>query len=425
MRRMQRLARRGKLLGLAPLGQGQGGGVAGPDRFLGPPYYLINDTFTTNRAAGAVNGTDAEPGPGRRVVVDTNGKLSLSNGSVLLASLAPASSNPLLNYSMLSRLAGRLVKFAATSSSGSAPLRCGFVEPGASGVQHTITFLSSFTVTSTSAGVNDPLWGSRTPTIENDYVVVLRDSGAMYFQKATNWLLGWIAMAGSSSPVQPGIASILNGASSSVSFLRIPATLWLPAPIASDGFSSWGTSDGLGHAEGIAGGLGSGGGGLAISSYYGTWGAAGGVAQCSALNSGIGLAGRDVGTADMIATVKVTRSGGVAGLFVRENADDRVMAVHNGTNAQLIKRVSGVETTLINTAATYVAGAELRLICEGTKFRLFYNNVAVGSEQTISDTSLQAETLAGVYTTDTGNSFDDLVVYARGSGGEYAALGDF
>ena len=39
-------------------------GVANPAFVDGMPGYFINDNFTTPLAAGAVNGTNAEPGPG-------------------------------------------------------------------------------------------------------------------------------------------------------------------------------------------------------------------------------------------------------------------------------------------------------------------------------------------------------------------------
>lgn len=39
---------------------------------------LLVDTFDTNRAAGSVNGTAAEPGAGVRTVVDTQSKLSIT-----------------------------------------------------------------------------------------------------------------------------------------------------------------------------------------------------------------------------------------------------------------------------------------------------------------------------------------------------------
>ena len=42
------------------------------------PAWLLYDQFTTIRAVTAVNGTAAEPGPGTRVVVDTESKLSIT-----------------------------------------------------------------------------------------------------------------------------------------------------------------------------------------------------------------------------------------------------------------------------------------------------------------------------------------------------------
>lgn len=59
--------------------------------------------------------------------------------------------------------------------------------------------------------------------------------------------------------------------------VRIPFDLFLPSPICSDGFgSAFGTTDGLGHSEGIAGGIGSGGGGVAWTGS--TWSVSGGKA---------------------------------------------------------------------------------------------------------------------------------------------------
>lgn len=425
-RRAQRLAPWGKLLGLAPLGRGQGGGVAGPDQFGDPPYYLVNDTFTTNRAAGVVNGTDAEPGPGRRVVVDGNSKLSLIGGSAVFATGGVGVGDPGLWYaSSFLREVGVVGLIQAAYTVGG--IEAGF-DAGQSGAVTDCLRLTGTSISMRSNGGALVAVGAAAAATAYTVALATRANGYFYFIKGgafTNWTLLWSSATVTGGGRYPSLVVIGNTSVATSAYIRVPATRWLPVPLLSDGFSAWGTSDGLGHAEGIAGGLGSGGGGLAMTAYVGSWGAAGGVASCSALTGGVGLAGRDVGTADMIATVKVTRAGGVAGLFVRENADDRVMAVHNGTNAQLIKRVASVDTTLINTAATYVAGAELRLICQGTAFRLFYNNVAIGSEQTISDVSLQAETLAGIYTTDTGNTFDDLVVRARGSGGEYTALDAF
>jgi hypothetical protein len=66
----------------------------------------------------------------------------------------------------------------------------------------------------------------------------------------------------------------------------------------------------------------------------------------------------------------------------------------------------------------------LRVVASGSAFRVYYNNAAVGTEQTISDAALQSGTAHGLYTTDTGNTFDDFTVYARGTDGEYDTILD-
>jgi len=429
---MARRAHRGKLLGNAPLGQGQGGGVAGPDRFVGPPYYLINDTFTTDRAAGAVNGTDAEPGPGRRETQDTNGKLSLSGGSVVLATGGAATGNPRLWYgSTMMRTSGRLcVARGATTSSGG--VEVGWDINTAGGITEAIRLFGT-TLTLRVNGVTLTV-GAIVAATDYDMIVIQRVSlGSLFFVKGgafVNWTLIWVSADPTSNPRIPTFCSASTTSVGTISFFRVPAERWLPAPLLSDGFSTFAVSaptatDGLGHAEGIAGGLGAGGGGVWPYTQVGTWQASGGVASASALSSGVALAYMDVGTLDLIATVKIAVAGGTAGLIVRGDANNHVRAIHTGTNAQLVKLVAGVATTLIDAVATYVAGAEIRVICEGTKFRLFYNNVAIGTEQTVADAALNTDGYAGIRSTNTANTFDDLVVRARGSGGEYAALDAF
>jgi hypothetical protein len=47
----------------------------------GEPGYALNDRFVVDRAAGAVNGTSAEPGPGgNRIVVDPGNNISVLSG---------------------------------------------------------------------------------------------------------------------------------------------------------------------------------------------------------------------------------------------------------------------------------------------------------------------------------------------------------
>jgi hypothetical protein len=244
-------------------------------------------------------------------------------------------------------------------------------------------------------------------------------------KRAGHWLLLYFTASENSAVMYPSFATIVSGALE-VSLLAVPAKLWLPAPLVSDGFSAWGASDGLGHAEGVTGGLGSGGAGETWASESETWTAAGGVAYSE---DGIGvenIATVDSGVADVIATANVTLATGSGGVVVRwTDGANYVKAVHNKTNARLIKVVNGTPTTLIDTAAAYVAGAPIRVICDGQKFRLFYNNVAVGAEQTIADAALADGTGQGIILLDdAGHTADDFTVFARGTDGEYDTILD-
>lgn len=71
--------------------------------------YLLRDEFTTDRAAGAVHGTAAEPGPGTRVVVDTESKLTIASGALTFAGgkAVPSTGDPGLWHGAFARNAGR------------------------------------------------------------------------------------------------------------------------------------------------------------------------------------------------------------------------------------------------------------------------------------------------------------------------------
>ena len=45
--------------------------------------YLLRDEFTTARAAGSVNGTPCEPGPGTRLLADTAGSVTIADGKLV------------------------------------------------------------------------------------------------------------------------------------------------------------------------------------------------------------------------------------------------------------------------------------------------------------------------------------------------------
>lgn len=397
-------------------------------RAAGAFDYLLNDTFTTNRAAGAVDGTAAEPGPGRRSVTDGNSKMSLSGGQLLFATGGVGNGDPGLWYGAIARGPGRLLVASVTPAAANKTVDVGW-DSNQAGITDSYALLFRATGAMTARVSGTPAVALRDYTGGTTYpvAVILRTVGAMILVKSGgNWLLLWATnvQASNASPVYPNINALDAGAT--VDYIRVPAEKWLPTPLISDGFSVAGTSDGLGHAEGIAGGLGSGGAGLAWTSALGTWSAAAGVAAATALSAGQAIATVDCGAADLLISVNMTVPTATLAIVVRwTNESNFIMLRRTPTNLQLVKTIAGVATTVSDNASTYVAGAEVRLVCEGTKFRMFYNNAAVSTEQTIADAAVQSATVVGLRSGDTTCTADNFVAYARGTGGEHAALDAF
>lgn len=386
--------------------------------------YLINDTFTTNRAAGSINGTAAEPGPGQRTVLDTNGKLSIVSGDLTFAAGGVGVADPDLRYDILERSTGRVLTFGVTHTASGLEAGWDAAGGGSGNINDCIR------VVTTTLAIRQNLVaitvGAVATSTAYRYAVVQRGAtGHLYFIKGgafTNWTLIWISAVGTAQ--RPNIVCLTTTTAGIVGYIRVPAAFWLPTPLASDGFgATFGTTDGLGHAEGVATGIGSGGSGRTYT-QVGTWENSGGSCSSTVLSGGTSsLTYVDTGEADVIATVAFTRGGGDGGLLLRfADGNNFITCRHDGTNVILVKKVAGTNTTVQTTAATYVAGAELRVICTGSAFRVYYNNVLVGSEQTIADAALQTPTNYGLYTTSTANTFDDFIVYARGAGNEYVAL---
>lgn len=124
---------------------------------------------------------------------------------------------------------------------------------------------------------------------------------------------------------------------------------------------------------------------------------------------------RDFRQADVDASVNAVivlnnPCGLVLNLDSTSSPANYVQALHDGTNAQLLKCVAGVFTSLISTAATYVAGATIRLTKSGTTYTLYYNAVAISTPQTISDASIVSNTRHGMFNTYELNTLDDFSI---------------
>jgi hypothetical protein len=254
---------------------------------------------------------------------------------------------------------------------------------------------------------------------------VVRSAGAHFFiDTGSGWWLVWSSVTNTNDPLFCGM-NAFSLAFTCDYFHNPQFARWLPAPIISDGFgSAFGLSDGLAHLE--QGGMGRGGHGAAWTQQVGAWTVASGRASASATSGGIAIATVQGGTKDVLADIKLTRSAGQGGLLLRyTDASNYLYANHDGTNCFLKQVLAGVTTTLITAAAAYSANAVIRVDLNGVGARLYYNNTLVGTTASIN--AALTATLHGLYVTDvTANlTVDDLIVWPKGTGNEYAILDTF
>jgi hypothetical protein len=222
--------------------------------------FLLRDDFDIDLPAGAVNGTTCRTGQAR-MVTDTEGKLSVAGGKLVFSGgkTTPAYSDPAVSYPAVTRQTGLMLLERMTPNS------IGISQPlvyaddplwywGQSYLFDTLLNICTWVVSQQQAGAY---------LVGNSYclAIILRVDGALFLANFGNgWRLLHYRSGDTTATLYPKCSG--NSQQFVVDTIRIPQRLWLPAPILSDGFSLPGVSDGKGHAEGVAGGLGSGGGGV-------------------------------------------------------------------------------------------------------------------------------------------------------------------
>jgi hypothetical protein len=143
----------------------------------------------------------------------------------------------------------------------------------------------------------------------------------------------------------------------------------------------------------------------------------------------------DAGTADVIVGVDIVCAAGYqAGIVVNLDSAATPLNYINayidgfnlgaGTTRILLDEiVNGVTTNKITvTNATYVSGARLEVIRDGTSCRVIYNKILVGVSATMT---ANVNTRHGLFSTNAANTFDNLQVMPRGTSGEYSALNKY
>lgn len=389
-----------------------GGGVA----------YDLLDQFLTDRAAGAVNGTQAEPTGGVRTVVDTESKLSLSGGKATFSGgkASPAYGDPGLWEAAITRTVGKLIFVHFNSSTLSNRILVITVDVDQAGAG-TYTFLLNGTINIQARGGQAVMGAGLAANTDYIAIFALNSTGCQQFLYGGAYTVPKLLYRDPQSNAATLYPGLVGFSAVWVSdYIKSPVNLWLARPLASDGFaSSFGTTDGLGHVD-ASSSLGSGGGGLTWTQQAGTWTVAIGKANASALSGGLAIATIPTASKDVFVSADLTRSGGNVGIVARyADADNYLRAYHDGTNVVLEQVLAGTPSTLMTAAKAYSANARLELALDGNNAQLWYNHSRVNIVSTV-DPSLTA-TAHGLYSTNTGNTLDNFSVWAVGTGGEYSA----
>lgn len=206
------------------------------------PSYTLNDQFTTDRAAGEVDGTSAEPTGGTRIATDTNSKFSVTGGQASFATGGISYGNPGLWYPSLTRAMGRILVGTINLDSCQDGFMLGFDTGTSSTLDGNAFYQMNQTLVPYDSKVIGPVIMGIPFGAERKLALILRGTGAYYYAKGgtfTNWTLVWISSISSTATPYPGI--IGGGYYQDTVFtadnIRIPTATWLPTPLAYDTFT--------------------------------------------------------------------------------------------------------------------------------------------------------------------------------------------
>ena len=379
---------------------------------IGADLYLINDSYLTDLAAGSVDGTQAEPTGGERNVLDGESGISISGGFLEFAGQAvtPSFGEQSVYYPSVQRELGLTVLFNANFENTNQSLLGFDTDEAGTVVEYAFYPVGTTLFIYITGSLKDVGIGAILDASYRNLAISTRENGAFFFLAGK---LVYATETSGDSTLYVGLATLTQ--EMSVGYTRVPVSTLSFLPHASDGFSTDGETDGLGHAET------SGGSGVSYTDQEGTGSVSGGVYSADSLG---GSTSRHISTVSCpdnvyieldIESVAVAEAG-IAARY--EDSDNLLLAYHDGTNVVLDEIVSGTPNNLISSAVAYVQSARIALRVDGTNARLFYNDALVGTA-TI-DGGLTSDN-AGMYFDNTSDTVDNLVIWDVDGASSYLA----
>lgn len=197
---------------------------------------LLRDEFYTDRAAGQINGTSAEPGPGTRIVTDTEGKAYITNGKLYLTPKStPSYGDPGVWYPTITRTSGRALIYKATRlSSGREGINVyqfGFDTNISSSPTFFFYPYTTYLLVRTKSGVVFRIINGFALDKTCTFALVLRTAGQFWFVKeeGQNWKLLYVDHNNTNNTLYPALTNY--DSTTEVEFARV---IDLPSPFNND-----------------------------------------------------------------------------------------------------------------------------------------------------------------------------------------------
>lgn len=211
---------------------GLGGGA-------GSVLYLLRDLFNTDRAAGSVNGTLAEPTGQTRTVTDGNNKLAVISGNLDFSTGGAGAGDPGLWYPAITRILGRIFIAKITPTNTNGAISAGWDSAASGSILDAIVFNAGGVI---AIRVNGTLINVGVYSAGVSYTVtgIERTAGMLWLIKGgsfTFFQLLYLSILGSGVTLPAIVSDSGTITIATVDFDDVPVSLYIPAPLAYDTFT--------------------------------------------------------------------------------------------------------------------------------------------------------------------------------------------
>ena len=200
--------------------------------------YLLRDEFNDDRAVNTINGTPAVPGPGTRLVTDTNGKIGIVAGLLNFATGAAINDGMWWSLPVFARLNGQVQGWRVFPSDTNGIINVGLDANTSGAITDCLVFAAAGALQVIANGGTAVAVGVYTATAY-EVKAVMRASGIYWLIKGGAFTM-WTLLRPTSLGTAAGYAAVSAGSGTSVftaDYDRGPAHIFLIPALAHDTFT--------------------------------------------------------------------------------------------------------------------------------------------------------------------------------------------